>query len=91
MWSSSLARFLRRSAQQCHFMDTMTQSLPLNIWLILSPILRSQIFQVTQAFVSLSVKFSCDFQLSYLRSTSVNCYFHLTGTQYNVTELTVRH
>jgi hypothetical protein len=48
-------------------------------------------FQVTLAFVLLSVQFSYDFQPSYLGSTSVNYHFHPTDTQYSVTELTVRH
>jgi hypothetical protein len=71
-------------------MDAITQSLPHNLWLILSPILCSQIFQVTQAFLLLSVQFSYAFKLSYLGSTSVNYHFHLSNAQYNITELTVR-
>jgi hypothetical protein len=59
-----------------------------NLWLIMSPILCSQICQVTQAIVLLSVQFPYNFQPSYLGSTSVNYHIHLTGTQYNVMELT---
>jgi hypothetical protein len=75
--SSSLARALKGSAWQCCFMDTITQSLPHSLWLILLPIIWSQIFQVTWAFVLLSVQFSYDFQPSYFGTTSVNNHFHL--------------
>jgi hypothetical protein len=52
---------------------------------------RSQIFHLTSAVVLLSVQFSCIFQPFYLGFTSVNCDFHVSDTQYNITELTVRH
>lgn len=57
----------------------------------MSLVLHSKIFQLTQAFILLSVNFSCIFQPFSLGSTSVNYYICLTHTQYRITELIVRH
>jgi hypothetical protein len=73
--------------------DAVTQSVPHNLWLILSPILCSKIFQVIQASVLLTVavQFSYDFKPSYSGSTRVNYHFYPTDTECNVAELTARH